>query len=114
MVEHGQISFRICTNLQIINWDSGFDRNEPYFSVVRENGKKEELISRTGSARSRKWEEITLAFHTRPGETFQIEFGFTCGGYKGDIAIDDIIIEGMDHWSNNLTKKKQEIIKNPI
>ena len=25
-----------------------------------------------------------------PGETFQIKFGFTCGGYKGDLALDDI------------------------
>ena len=35
-----------------------------------------------------------------PGETFQIKFGFTCGGYKGDLALDDIdqgfIIDGMN------------------
>ena len=58
-------------------------------SVVRENG-EEELVSRSGTTRFNEWEEITLAFHMNPGETFQIKFGFTCGGYKGDLALDDI------------------------
>ena len=67
------------------------------FSIsVLQNRHRENLGKRIGSNRQKDWQKVSYVFYVNPDDEFYIEFGFKCGGYKGDLGLDDILITGCD------------------
>ena len=76
-------------------WVNLFGQDSSSISIsISQYGLSEKLGERFSSDTSQDWEKISLTFYVHKDEAFKIKFGFTCGGYKADIALDDIKIIG--------------------